>query len=148
MEKEEMGLDIKLDVNKVLSDLAEGLGVAVEKLYPILYKQAIIEGIYNLLVLVSIAALWWFLFRVGKGSVKSFKRDFKENKSWTSDNWLEHLFDKHIIQGLSSIFFCLGIIAFGVVTIVMVPDLIKDSVTAFFNTDYYIINDIVDKFTN
>lgn len=138
-------MDIKLDVNKAMSDIAEELGIAVEKIYPILYKQAIVDGVYNLVSLIFIIFIWWFIYKVSKGSIKAAKKEYKENGSRWSDSWIENIFDKHMFLGFVGIFFCIGTIMLGVFTAGFVPKLIKDIATAFFNTDYYIIKDVIDK---
>lgn len=141
-------MDIKLDVNKVLSDIAEGLGVAVEKIYPILYKQAIIEGVYNLVSILFLMAIWVVVYKFGKAFKKAATNDFKNNKSTWSDNWFEHVMDKYMFQSVVGGIFSFFIIALCVGSLIFIPELFKDAMTAFFNTDYYIINDIVDKFSS
>ncbi|MGY0692970.1 hypothetical protein ACW2QC_09305 [Virgibacillus sp. FSP13] len=50
---------MEIDINKAIDQLADGLGIAVDKLYPVLYKQAMIDAAMNifwaLLLLIGIA---------------------------------------------------------------------------------------------
>jgi Ca2+/Na+ antiporter len=138
-------MNIKLDVNKALSEIAHGLGVAVDKIYPILYKQAIIEGIYNLISILFLIAVWVFIYRISKSSMKAAKKDYDKNSSNWSDNWIEHVFDKHLFGSIMGALYCIFVIVFGIASLIMIPDLIRDTITAFFNTDYYVIKEVIEK---
>jgi hypothetical protein len=135
-------MNVKIDINEALTQIANGLGVAVDKLYPILYKQAIIEGVYNLIALIAIGLVWLFIYKVGKSFIKTAKKKFKESDDW-NDTWIEYLFDKYLFQGLVGFFFCIFVVIFGVASILNVPDLMHNVTTAFFNTDYFIIKDVI-----
>lgn len=139
-------MEVKFDVNKALSDLAEGLGMAVEKLYPVLYKQAIIDGVYYIISLVFCILIWYFIYRTTKGSIKAAKRDYDKNGTRWSDHWVEHIFDKHMFSGFIGIFYCVGIVIFGVISLTMIPEFISNIMTVFFNTDYYILNEVIEEF--
>ena len=126
-------MDIKLDINKALQEIANGLGVAVDKLYPILYKQAQIDGAVNLIWISVIIIYIIYYCQLAKFLIKNVGDKIKKSNY---DSWIDYLAESTII-GLGGI---LAII-FGISAL----DLARDSITAFFNTEYYIIDHIVDK---
>jgi hypothetical protein len=126
-------MDIKLDVNKALQEIANGLGVAVDKLYPILYKQAQIDGAVNLIWISVIIIYIVYYCKLAKFLIKNVGEKIRKSNY---DGWFDYLPESTII-GLGGI---LAII-FGISAL----DLARDSITAFFNTEYYIIDHIVDK---
>ena len=136
-------MNVKFDVNEVLQKLAEGLGVAVENLYPILYKQAIIDGVISLLGLISLVLFWIFIYKFSKGFAKKAKEDYEENGIYSS--WFEHIFMDNIFLGISGFFFCAFTVIMAIGTILVVPEIVGDVITAFFNTEYHMIENILNK---
>jgi len=135
-------MNVKFDINEALQGLAEGLGVAVENLYPILYKQAIIDGAISLLGLISLGLFWIFIYKFSKGFVERAKEDFKENGS-CDDSWFEHVFLSRIFHGMSGVLFCVFTIVMAIGTLLSFSEIVENIITAFFNTEYYMIENIL-----
>lgn len=138
-------MELKFDVNSALEKLAEGLGVAVENLYPILYKQALIDGVISLLGLITLVLFWVFIYKLSKGFAKSAKKDYKENGVSYSNSWIEHVITERMFQGISSILFAVFLIIVAVGTFATISGTIGNIITAFFNTEYYMIENILSK---
>lgn len=118
-------MNINIDMNKAINDIAHKLGIAVEKVYPMLYKQAIIEGAWSIMWVV-ISIITAFLIR------KWLKwlgcKIEKDDSSWS--DYSDHIMAIGFLCLLTPIVFFINI---------------KDAINIFFNTDYYIINQIITK---
>lgn len=55
---------MKIDVNQVLEQLAQAFNTTVDKLYPILIKQAYVEAIVNIVTVIVFVAAWYVLYRI------------------------------------------------------------------------------------
>lgn len=119
-------MEIKVDINKLIEDIAVKLGVAVEKVYPMLYKQAIIDGSFSLLT-VGLCGLGLY------GGIKLFKKAGKEIKENTFRDWTDY-------PGL-----ILPAFALFIISSVIGAMSLKDGANALLNTDWYIINSLLDK---
>ena len=134
-------MDINFDVNKVLEDIANGLGVAVEKLYPVLYKQAIIDGVTNLLWVAFIIAGLIVFVKFAKYAIKKMSDGIKNNDKWSyhKTDWADYPeFIFPLVFG--------GIAV--TIGVLIAMGLISDSITVFFNTEYYMIEKIISQFKN
>jgi len=119
--------NISEQVMSVINQIAEKLGIAVEKLYPILRKQATIDGYINIICLVgSIVGLLLSLIYFYKNPDNSVD-DYNETKR--IDLFKRGIFI--VIMTLSAIGFIAQVI------------FIKDTIVALFNPDWYIINNIL-----
>jgi len=121
---------VKIDINKALEQLAEGLGVTIDKLYPLLYKQAIISGIFNLFwVLFFITAIGSFILAV-RYVIKKQKTQVKWEWDWDESRQIGILF---------------GGIVLTVIGLFAIPFCLESAITAFFNTEYYMLDKILSK---
>jgi hypothetical protein len=113
-------------INDVINNLAEKFGVAAEKLYPVLIKQALIDGISGIiLTVVSITVLVLAL----KGLIK--------NIPLCNENDFDVPAIKVIIYAILCFISVVG------TTICLIK--IKDFYTALFNPDWYALQMILDK---
>lgn len=120
-------MDINMDVNKIVERIADGLGVATERVYPVLRQQAVIEGWYS---------LFWgvFFLLLLTGCVYGLYR------------LLIHINNKGDIEEVEGVFFISLIIFTFIIfllTIMIGIPQIRDAFTAFYNPDYYIIEEII-----
>lgn len=120
------------EIDKTLEKIAEGLGVAVDKLYPILYKQAMIDTVLNV--------IWILFFAIGIFVFYKTVR-FILNKQKNSENFdIEWDWD----EPRQILILTVGILFTLVGTIVILVS-IYDVVTALFNTEYYMIKKILSQ---
>lgn len=116
-------VNIADQIMSIINQIAEKLGVAAEKVYPILRKQAIVEGIiYLVWVLFSLIILTITTILIVK-YLKEQKKEYWE-------------IDEGDIMGC----FMLGIVPC-CVGIIMFAENIKLMLTAFANPDWYIFNE-------
>jgi hypothetical protein len=117
---------IELDiskVNEVIDNLAAKLGVAADKVYPLLVKQAYIDGILNLfwafigLVLIVVPL---FIFR------KKYRKYF-----------LKELTEEGKVAVVC------GLVAIEVLGILLLGINFNDIFTAFLNPEYYALQDLI-----
>lgn len=120
-----MEQNISEQINIVINNLAEKLGVAIETIYPMLKMQALINGIWGI--------FWVIITPIVFGiSLKYFSKHinlFNESEDWDIHGTIIII---TVIIGLISI---LGFIF-------AMADL-KDSITALINPDWYIINGLL-----
>lgn len=124
---------MNIDVNNILEQLATGFNVAVEQLYPILYKQAIIDGVFNLIwsiVFIVLIAGFVFVIKFVHNKQKLEKDRFISNWDWDAPRQLVIL----IIGGFITL-----------IGLFVIPIGIESAITAFFNTEYYMIKDILSQ---
>lgn len=122
---------MKIDVNEALNQLAKAFNVAVDELYPILYKQGIINGIFSF----TWAGLFMVLIIAFALSLKYIIKKQNEQGSGYEWDWDEPRQVTVLI---------LGIVA-TVIGIAVIPITLHSGATAIFNTDYYIIKDILSE---
>lgn len=120
---------MKLDVNKALEQIAAGLNTTVEKIYPALKMQAYIDGAFYLALIALIlggayACYRWTVYRKKRG-----KKHWSDESDWD----MVEPFVYGIALAIVGIF------------LIMVPFIFRDVLTAFLNTDYYIVSDILNK---
>lgn len=122
---------MKIDVNEVLSQLAKSFNIAVEELYPILYRQAIIDGIFDLFcTLFFIVGIGVFIYLL-----KLISKKQKSSICGHEWDWDEPIAILTIAVGST----------FTLIGLFLIPMCLHSSLTAFFNTDYYIIENILSK---
>lgn len=122
---------MELDVNKAMEQLADGLGVAVDNLYPILYKQAIIDAVIESLYLVgSISFIVGFVF-----TLRYISRKQKEDRYDYEWDWDEP--SQLIIVTAGSLV--------SVILLITIPFSINTILTALFNTEYYMIKEVLNQ---
>lgn len=122
---------MKVDVNEVLNQLAKAFNVAVEEIYPILYKQAILNGIFSLfwaIIFIALIGVFTFLIRL----VFKKQKEKTSNYDWDWDEPRQIL-----ILIVGSI---VSIIGFFVI-----PFGMENAITALFNTDYYVLRDLLNQ---
>ena len=115
-------MDISGQVIAVIDALAAKLGVAAEYVYPLMIRQAYVEGVISLLRIVLVCVYLYGLYR----AIKWLKED-----GWNAD--LE------FVYMLSLVFAGIAAIAF----VAFVPSCIKIAVTAFANPEWYAIQQIL-----
>lgn len=119
---------MEINVNEALDQIAKAFNVAVDELYPILYKQAIINGIYNLMwVLLSVGLIILFGFMI-----KFIMRKQKDGTNYDWD-WDEPIVVVIIVAG----------VFITVVGLFVISISLKGAIDALFNTDYYVLKDIL-----
>lgn len=110
----------------VINQIAEKLGVATEYVYPMLRKQAMVEGLVNVFWIGIISVLCFILIKGIIKVLKLFEEDMKD----------ENIPPIIIYSIVSAIIIGIGLI--------FIPSL-KETLTAFLNPDWYIINNILGK---
>lgn len=122
---------MKVDVNEVLNQLAKTFNVAVEEIYPILYKQAILSGIFSL----SWAVMFTVLIGVFAFSIKFIIKKQKEETTNYDWDWDEPRAISIVVVG--SIITLIGCL--------VIPFSMENAITALFNTDYYVLKDLLNQ---
>ena len=115
----------------VINQIAEKLGVAAEKLYPILRKQAMIDGIEGIAYIIFGTILIWVTIKFALKIVK--KKDKYEElicQDWDIE-WLPYSL-------------CVGIPI--IIGVILITTSLNTVLTAFINPDWYIINNILGQF--
>lgn len=116
---------MELDVNQAIEQIAEKLGVAVNELYPALYKQTIIDAVINgVWVLVFVSIIVGFL--VG---VRYIVKKQKEHEHYSDWDWDE--------PG-PMLFMIVGIVM-TIIGLIVIAVNINNGITALFNPDFYIL---------
>lgn len=130
-----------MNIDKALDKIANGLGVAVDKIYPVMYKQAMIEGVWDViwivvfLVLFAAIAIWIrIVFKKQKAEEEGCVR---VGYRYSDGDWDWDEPRQAVLLVISVTIVIIGLIA--------VPICAYDAVTAFFNTDYYIVKDILNQ---
>lgn len=123
-----MEQNISEQIMNVINQIAEKLGVAAEKLYPILRRQATIEGLTNIFCLIAFIPMIYFMINI----FKRINKDTDEDK---------------LFPAVSIVLLILMSVAVVIITIEFAGNLIdiKNTITALFNPDWYIINNILKK---
>lgn len=119
-----MGQSVSEQIMSVINQMAEKLGVAAEKIYPILKRQAILDG-YLYLAIFIIGILGLAIV------TKQIRRIYEKQDS----------IDCSILTFYMVLLIVLGII-FAIFVIINLLTL-KDTCTALFNPDWYIFNNIL-----
>lgn len=121
-------MNVSDQIMNVINQVAEKLGVAAEKVYPILRKQAYVEGFTNIFwiivasILTFLVIKYWLNFM---SNVINNEKDMIEKDSLTGAKWV-----------VTVVLFVIGLIA--------MPS-IKDTITAFANPDWYVFNELLMK---
>ena len=99
--------------------LLKKLGVAVDKVYPMLYKQAIINGIWDIIwvFLSGIALYGCFRWSIGL-------------KNKLSEKYAR--FDDHLFQFV-------GLLLLGIVSFIVFFSCLEEFMNIFYNREWYII---------
>ena len=114
----------------VINDIAQRLGVATDKLYPILKKQALIEGLLGAFwVLIALTTLF-IIYKLTKYFYFTYDKE-GDSKSYYWD-------EEHTA-------FVLVSFTFTVISLFIINFNFKNTLIALFNPDWYIINDILMK---
>lgn len=121
---------MKVDVNEAINQIAEGLGITVDKLYPVLQKQAMISAAMNI--------LWMLLFStIIISFALTIRHVIKKQKATKDYEW-----DWDEPRQVTILF--IGIPA-TIIGLVVIPFCIESIITALFNTEYYMIDKILSK---
>jgi hypothetical protein len=128
-EKGESGMNnISDQINSVINNLADKLGVATEKLYPVLIKQAYVDGVTGIVLLI-LSALLFIL------SVKTFIK------------YIQPAIDAADEVNKSVVIFVSSIISVIVTVVVLCVQLslFGNYITALVNPDWYALQMILDQ---
>lgn len=121
-------------INLVINNIAEKLGVGVEKVYPILLKQAYIEGIMGIVGIVLSMSMLFVVYKlVYKYYIEEVDTSYGKGKrvcDW--DEFTLLLVNIVVIVVVISNFIVIGCFY-------------SPTITALFNPDYYIIEELVTK---
>lgn len=132
-------MNVSDQVIQVMNEIAKQLGVAVEKVYPMLYKQSIIEGVVG---------LGWTVLGVGLvyvGYKKYIKRltiikEVEEREvEGRGYKFVKVSYEAEEVLSMR-LWVCTAMILLGVLMIVAN---LSSSLTALINPDYYMIENIV-----
>lgn len=133
-------MKINIDANIMLEEIATKLGVTVEKLYPILYKQLIIDVIFNFLSVVLIVIGIYLYVKFVKFSVERVYQEIrisKEKDRHLEKDWFDY--PEYIIPMAVG-----GVLSF--VGVIVAVYLLKDAFTGLMNPDYCIIESMLNRF--
>lgn len=121
-----MNNEIANKVFEMLEQIAEQLGVAAEKLYPILLKQARIDAYGNILLLILFfvltAGLWYVTYQLIK------------DKGFHEDNEVQ--VGISIITGVAGFWFFIDFV-------MSIGEIQTSILTPLLNPDWYIINELL-----
>lgn len=120
-------MNVSEQVINVMQELSQQLGVAVEKLYPMLVKQAYIDGVKSLLGGVTTLVLIVIC-------VKLMRKLIKEPML---DEWGE--WSLPLLLGVSSLGICVVILT------IMCYANFSSSITPLLNPDWYITKNLITK---
>ena len=121
------GSSISNEIMNVINQVAEKLGVAVERVYPMLRKQAHVEGF---------ASLFWMIVVIGIAYAITYNVH-KLFKKWEEDDE-----DVDSMEWKSAKIVVIAIVlAFA---FLFMPS-VKDTITAFVNPDWYIFDQLLIK---
>lgn len=132
-------MNVSDQVIQVMNEIAKQLGVAVEKVYPMLYKQSIIEGVVG---------LGWTVLGVGLvyvGYKKYIKRltiikEVEEREvEGRGYKFVKVSYEAEEVLSMR-LWVCTAMILLGVLMIVAN---LSSSLTALINPDYYMIENII-----
>lgn len=125
-------MELKFDVNEALTQIAKGLNTTVEKVYPMLQKQVMVDfatELANMILFIAVTALYWYIF------TKFAKRKIAISKeSWRSE-W------EYTDEGLIPL--VIGCVL-GVITFIIIVYNIYALPQMIFNPDYYILEKMID----
>jgi hypothetical protein len=124
-------MNVDVNVNKLVEQIAQKLGVAAEKVYPMLYKQAMIDGVFNLLLAIGLFAL---LYLSGKWLI-GVKSRYKQNNKYLSKSG-EDMFIEYPFQIIGSISSIILSPIFGFVCL-------KTALDALVNPNLYVIKQVL-----
>lgn len=118
-------MSISEQVLNVLSDVSKQLGVAVEKLYPILIRQAQIDGVKRIFMGLVLLGMAFVLLRIFLKIIRNPKTD---------------CFGDLEFNQVMTIFLCSFI---GVLCFIFAIERIYSAITPIFNPDWYIIDSLL-----
>ena len=114
--------DVSTQINNIINSLAEKLGVAAGKIYPVLIKQAYVEGATNIFWIIIVSMLTILLIKYW---IRFMNLEIKKDSESIPIKWI-------------------GIIIIIIISFVFLPS-IKDTITAFMNPDWYVLEMILNK---
>src|SRR5690606_36345314 len=115
---------MEIDVNKAMEQLASAFNTTVEQLYPILVRQAYIDGVTSVLIAVVAWILFFILYR-------STMKKKAASKYW---DW----FDEQ-----SGGIRLAGIVVTGLIAFIATGIMISIAPTALFNPEYWAIKEVL-----
>jgi hypothetical protein len=80
-------MEIKVDVNQLVHDLSQKLGVAVEKVYGMLYTQMIIDGVWCLLWVIVSGFGMYFTYKMAAHLANKLKQEKEYESRWHRKDW-------------------------------------------------------------
>lgn len=114
-------------INQVINNLAEKLGIAVDKVYPMLRRQATLDGIQSFLWIIVGIFLAYCSYRI----LKSWSKTSNADKYFTISD--DRIFVPKVIF----------LIVAGAIVLISVPINISIMFNAFGNPDYYILKSLI-----
>lgn len=118
-------------ISLIIDNISSKLGVAADKLYPSLRKQALIDGITGSIWILIALVLSIFIV------IKLFKW-FKPQKDEYGDMTIPDSNSGKIVMGILTLIIAIIIFSFNFNT----------TLTALFNPDWYMINNIIQNLSN
>jgi hypothetical protein len=129
--------NIAEQVMSVINQIAEKLGVAAEKLYPILRRQAMIDGIELSIELIILAIVCIITTKVAINSLKNPELT-EPTREYSFEQLRKRWTPKQIISFWASA-------AISVVTCLIILTGLNTVITALLNPDWYIIQNILNQ---
>lgn len=118
-------MNVSEQINSVINNLSEKLGVAAEKVYPMMLKQAYITLFFEVfMVLVCVAALV-ICYKVSMWIYKKCKDGY--------------------MDGIDYLGQIVAIIFVLIVCLIAIPLMIYDIISIAYNPQWYVISDILSK---
>jgi len=129
-------MDVSEQINSVINNLAEKLGVAAEKLYPVLVKQVYVDAVSKAVTsLVGLAVIIAVIF-----VIKKLKSGWWKKLSEMDHNRYETI-DDELSRGLT----IAGVSMAGIIGILLFLVPISGIVGRIINPDWYAIQMILEK---
>lgn len=121
-------------LNLVLEELAKAFNVTVDRLYPILIKQAYVYALANIITWLFVVGGLLITVRIASKyhrKEKEYSKEGRYDQASVAEGWA-------LITTVGAIF--LGLLLFGLVSMEF-----TDTITALVNPDYYVLKDIITK---
>ncbi len=120
-------MDIKVDVHLLLEEIAEKLGIATEYVYPLMYRQAMIDGFWYLFWSMVCILILYVVVRV---SIEIARKIRDPQDLSDADDFMPAFF---ILPSVS------------IVVIAALLATAKAAINALLNTDWYIIQQVINQ---
>lgn len=120
-------------INIVINNISEKLGIAVEKLYPALVKQAYIEGFINLVWFITDSIIFYIML---KCVIRWFRNpEKKDDGTYSWEKGYTGLF-------ITKVTICLCLLP---ILFILICANFNDSIQALLNPNWYMIQKIISQ---